>query len=100
MYLFVQFVLKLLLSKLRLEKGKMQFSVKGYTCKGWLHWHCAGLSTILFNKLVNLKVLFCCLHCHLNTYECELATLKDSVASLKSKISNLEDQLKVTAVMD
>ena len=59
--------------------------------------HCAGLSTILFNELVNSKVPFCCPHCRLKTYKCELATLKDSVASLENKISNLEDQLKVMA---
>ena len=34
MYLFVQFVVMVLLSKPRLEKDRMQFSVKGYVKAG------------------------------------------------------------------
>ena len=62
-----------------------------------MHRRCAGLSTILFNELVNSKAPFCCPHCRLKTNESELATLKASVASLENKISNLEDRFKAMA---
>ena len=51
-----------IIEQTKTRKGQDAVFCEGL-CKGWLHRRCAGLSTILFNELVNSKVPFCCPHC-------------------------------------
>ena len=71
-------------------------------CQGWMHRSCAGLSTVLFQRISDPSNVepFSCSYCARLDYQNQIQSLKSTIAELNLKIGTLEGAKQQMSLSD